>query len=116
MAPPLTETELAHLRPLGRVWDLPGSRRLYFTDLPTLYGLTLDSAGPGEPAAVRLHGVPVSTEEGQALWQHVADATLYVDLEDGQLHSLGLHHDVVAVLVAAIRGRMHATTWRGEQL
>jgi hypothetical protein len=100
---PITDPQiLNYLHAVGRLWQQHGYRRLYFDQLPTLYGLALMPADPGMPSSVTLHGRPIPPREGTALWTELAYAKLYFDLDDGHFYGKGMNEPEIQTLVVAL--------------
>lgn len=86
----------------GRLWEKHGYRRIYFNDLPALYGLEYDTYNTGNISAAWVDGERVSNSEGRRILGRLAFAKVWYDV-DGKFHGKGIEQGDFEKIVRRIR-------------
>ncbi len=87
----------------GREWTKNGMHRIYFNDLPALYGLKCEYYNTGNIRKATLDGEYISNSGARRLSTTLDLGKLWYDVPTGKYMATHLSEETVAVLVAAIQ-------------
>ena len=93
------------LKKLGSEWGKSGKHRVYFNDLPELYGLDVRYYNTGNVSSATLDGEAISNSEAKRLLNRLT-GKFYFDFADGRFHSFDLDDEIAGELVGAIKSRL----------
>lgn len=89
----------------GSEWIKGDMHRIYFNDLPGLYGLSVSKYNTGNISSASLNGEGISNSKAYKLIDRLS-GKLWYDAKTEQFASRDLRPDDVAVLVDAIKSRV----------
>ena len=98
----MTDAQLAQLERIGNRWQKNGKDRLYFNDLPRLYGLCTNHYHTGNISSATLDGETISNSEARRIVGRLNLAKLWYDYSDGQFHSRDLDEADEARLIGRL--------------
>lgn len=106
----MNEQQIAKMKEIGSEWtSSDGSKhRIYFNDLPTLYGLKLEHYNSGNICAAWLDGNRISNTTARKILGDLAWGKLFYDFEDGKLHTRDVRGGRSGSLFTAIRAQIGA--------
>jgi len=87
----------------GKLWEKHGYRRIYFNNLPALYGLEYDTYNTGNISAAWVDGERVSNSEGRRILSRLAFAKVWYDV-DGEFHGKGIEKSDFQKIVQRLKG------------
>ncbi len=70
----------------GTEWEAHGRHRVYFDNLPTLYGLELFRYGTGNISSARVDGDKISNTRARYIVSALGMMKFFYDLADNQFH------------------------------
>jgi hypothetical protein len=103
----VSEETIAAMKSLGREWTKDDYHRIYFDDLPALYGLSVSRYNSGNISGASLDGERISNGAAGRILAAL-DGKLYYDLADGKYHGKGIDPDHFRPLVTAIKAKVAA--------
>lgn len=77
---------LEKLQTLGTLWEKNGKARIYFNNLPSMFGLETTHYGSGNLGSATIDGEKISNREASDLLSVFVESKLWYDLNDGQFH------------------------------
>lgn len=89
----------------GSEWKKDDKHRIYFNDLPGLYGLEFSTYKTGNISSATLDGHSVSNSQARKILGSMGGSKLWYDVEDGQFHSQYLSDTTFHKIVAEITRR-----------
>ena len=85
----------------GKEWQKNGMHRVYFNDLPGLYGLKVTRYNTGNVSSATLDGERISNSAARKMLNKLCGSFWY-DVSAGEFRSRGLSEDVAGVLKDAV--------------
>lgn len=70
----------------GSLWEKNGMRRIYFNDLPSLFGLNVSRYNSGNISGAALDGGKISNTRAREICGALADSKIWFDLADNKFH------------------------------
>ena len=86
----------------GNLWEKHGYRRIYFNDLPALYGLRLQHYNTGNISYAELDGERISNSSAREIVWMLSNGKLWYDLNTGRFASKGLSEKAVTRIMTAL--------------
>lgn len=100
---PLTAESLITLG--GSLWEKNGMRRVYFNDLPSLYGLKATYYNTGNISSATLDGDAISNAAAREIQSYLKNGKLFYDLVSGEFGSRDLSQSYITALTDEITRR-----------
>lgn len=86
----------------GSEWMKNGMHRVYFNDLPALYGLSCEHYGTGNISSAKLNGEGISNSHARKLISALSGKFWY-DVTSGTFQGQYLSKEIVATLAENVR-------------
>ncbi len=90
----------------GNEWEKAGHHRIYFNDLPKLYGLEIEQYKTGNISSAAVDGERVSNSEGQRIIDRLNYSKVWWDYADEQFHGRDIEPSDIDRIVANIEERI----------
>ena len=96
----------------GSEWQAHGKHRIYFNDLATFLGLSVNRFNTGNISSAYIDGEKISNTKAREMLSFLSDSKIWFDVDDGEFHhKMGYarrldREDVVQRVIAAIKAKL----------
>lgn len=94
------------LKKLGADWQKNELHRIYFNDLPGLYGLKCNHYNTGNISSAMLDGEDISNSEAKRIEGRLSMSKFWFDFADGHFHGKDIELDDFNALIREIKSRL----------
>lgn len=90
----MNQQQIERMKEIGGEWEKYGKHRIYFNDLPALYGLELWHYNSGNISGAQLDGEHLSNNKAKKICGRLAGIKMFYDFADGEIHISDYYNDL----------------------
>jgi hypothetical protein len=87
----------------GSEWESGDNRRVYFNDLPELYGLQAERYGTGNISSAKLDGQNISNSKARKIESGLFGGKVWYNVKTGKYESKGLSESAAKKIISNIQ-------------